>query len=75
MMAVSASGASSAPLASFVKYVPEEVGGKKTKTTKLYQWKKKTKQTAGSPAWLLEPEARSTSEGIIDDTPYSCTER
>lgn len=35
MMAVSASGASSAPLASFVKYVPEEVGEKQT--TKLYQ--------------------------------------
>lgn len=28
MMAVSASGASSAPLASFVKYVPEKVGKK-----------------------------------------------
>lgn len=75
-MAVSASGASSAPLASFVKYVPEEVGGKKNKKykpTKLYRRKKK--QTAGRPAWLLEPEARSTSEGIIDDAPYSCMEK
>lgn len=32
-------------------------------------------QTAGSPAWLLEPEAGSTSEGIIDDALDLCTER
>lgn len=28
-------------------------------------------QTAGSLAWLLEPEARSTCEGIMDNAPYS----
>lgn len=76
MMAVSASGASSAPLASFVKYVPEEVGEKKIKNTNQQSFiGEKKKQTAGRLAWLLEPEARSTSEGIIDDAPYSCMEK
>lgn len=44
----------------------------KTKPNKALAVKK---QTAGSPARLLEPKARSTSESIIDDAPYSCTER
>lgn len=47
MMAVSASGASSAPLASFVKYVPEEV--KKKKKPKQQQSFISEKPNGGQP--------------------------
>lgn len=51
MMAVSASGASSAPLASFVRYVPAEM-----KNKHLYQGK----QIRSSSAWRLLPEVINT---------------